>query len=61
MSQADSWNCRRATRTIENTAAADVKLSEEESKEVWNVVNTYEVKGNRYFDGLDPKAMHLWG
>lgn len=58
------WTCtfRRVTRTIENTAAADVKLSEAESKAVWDLIEAHEVKGTRYVDELDQKAvLHLWG
>lgn len=49
-----------AARVIENTRAADIKLTEEESSQVWDIINSYEVKGDRYY-GADPKAMHLWG
>ncbi|KAJ3538653.1 hypothetical protein NM688_g6487 [Phlebia brevispora] len=34
-------------RSAANAATADVKLTEEETKGIWNVVNTYEVKGSR--------------
>lgn len=47
-------------RTLENTSAADHELTEEEKAEIWQLVNGFEVKGDRYF-GLDPKAMNLWG
>lgn len=49
-----------AARVIENTRAGDIKLTEEESSQAWDIINNYEVKGDRYF-GADPKAMHLWG
>lgn len=52
---------RHVKRTTENTAAADVKLTDDEAKAAWEVVNTFEVKGTRYVDGLDPKVLHLWG
>ncbi|THH01241.1 hypothetical protein EW026_g1408 [Hermanssonia centrifuga] len=35
-------------RTLQNTAAADIKLSEEEKEEVWKLVTGYEVKGDRH-------------
>lgn len=49
-----------AKRTIGNTTAADYVLTTEESAEIGKIIDSYEVKGDRYF-GLDPKAMHLWG
>ncbi|EKM49574.1 uncharacterized protein PHACADRAFT_106317 [Phanerochaete carnosa HHB-10118-sp] len=47
-------------RTLENTYSADAKLTKEESDAVWEIINNYEVKGDRYH-GADPKASRLWG
>jgi len=49
-----------AKRTAENTSAGDIELTEEEKKEIWDVINGHEVKGDRYF-GTDPKTVLLWG
>ncbi|EKM55534.1 uncharacterized protein PHACADRAFT_256231 [Phanerochaete carnosa HHB-10118-sp] len=49
-----------AKRTLENTYSADTKLTQGESDAIWEVINSYEVKGDRYY-GADPKTMHLWG
>ncbi|KAI0690056.1 aldo/keto reductase [Cytidiella melzeri] len=48
-----------AKRTTENTLAGDIELSEEEKKEIWDIVNGHEVKGDRYHGGPS-EAMHLW-
>ncbi|KAF7790846.1 hypothetical protein EIP86_001803 [Pleurotus ostreatoroseus] len=50
-----------ASRTTANTAAADVKLTEEESKAVWAIVEGHEVKGGRYNDDVPAHVLHLWG
>lgn len=50
---------RNAKRTLENTYSADTKLTQEELDAIWEIINSYEVKGDRYHG--DPKAMHLWG
>ena len=52
---------RHAKRTIENTAAADVKLEEEEAKAIWDFLARFEVAGSRYVDELGPNVLHLWG
>lgn len=51
---------RKAYRVVENSHAADVKLSEADNSEIWNIVNAHEVKGGRYMD-VDDKVLHLWG
>ena len=40
--------------------AADVELSKEEVQEVWDVINSIGVKGDRDYGGDASKA-HLWG
>ena len=52
--------CRHAKRTLENTYAADEPLTPEELAELWKIIDTFEVKGDRYF-GADPKVINLWG
>ena len=52
--------CRRKSRTVENIAAADIILSEQEIAEVGKVLEDHPVKGGRYFEGPDEKA-YLWG
>lgn len=59
-SNLDVCACRKAPRTIENSHGADVKLSAEETAEIWKLIDSFEIKGDRYY-GMDPKAMHLWG
>ncbi|GJE90855.1 aldo/keto reductase [Phanerochaete sordida] len=49
-----------AKRTLENTYSADTKLTKDELDAIWGIINSYEVKGDRYY-GADPKVMHLWG
>ena len=51
---------RNAKRTIQNSYAADVELTQAELGEIWGIIDGYEVQGDRYFGG-DPKTMHLWG
>lgn len=51
---------RHAKRTVENTAAADVTLDEAEVQEVWDIINSVDIKGDRYY-GTDAKTAHLWG
>jgi len=46
-------------RTLENLRAGDVTLSDEEQKDISDILATYEVKGGRYF-GND-RALLLWG
>ncbi|KAI0818942.1 aldo/keto reductase [Irpex lacteus] len=48
------------TRTIENTLAGDVELSEEEKAVVWDIVNHFDVKGDRSF-GRPAAELRLWG
>lgn len=54
------WCDSNAKRTLENTSAADIEMTETDVQQVWVVINSTEVKGDRYF-GTDPKAVHLWG
>lgn len=49
-----------AKRVIENAHSADTELTKEEKDAIWEIINTYEVKGDRYF-GVGPEAVHLWG
>jgi pyridoxine 4-dehydrogenase len=51
--------CSHAKRTIENTSATDIELTEAEKAEVWKLIDEFEVKGDRYY-GSDAGA-HLWG
>ena len=47
-------------RTLENVQGGDIKLSQEEQTEIQNIIDKFEVKGDRY-GGQDPKVLHLWG
>ncbi|KAI0079967.1 aldo/keto reductase [Panus rudis PR-1116 ss-1] len=49
-----------AKRTLENLAGGDIELSDEEQKEIFSIIEKFEVKGDRY-NGMDPKVLHLWG
>lgn len=49
----------KATRTLENLEAGDIVLSEEESKEIAELLSKHEVKGDRYF-GMSDEQMNLW-
>ena len=40
--------------------AADVELSKEEVQEVWDVINSIGVKGDRYYGGDASKAHLSW-
>ncbi|GJE88503.1 aldo/keto reductase [Phanerochaete sordida] len=51
---------RNAKRTIKNAYSADTKVTKEDSDAIWQIINNYEVKGDRYF-GVGPQAVHLWG
>ena len=50
---------RRPSRTLENLQAGDIKLSDEVLAEVNKIVETFEIRGDRYH-GNDEQA-HLWG
>jgi pyridoxine 4-dehydrogenase len=45
---------------LENLASGDIKLSAEELREIDDVINNHEVKGDRYY-GLSDEQMNLWG
>ena len=47
-------------RTLENLAADDVVLSEEELAEIDAILEKYPVVGSRYVDGAE-KRYALWG
>ncbi|EGN95420.1 hypothetical protein SERLA73DRAFT_186401 [Serpula lacrymans var. lacrymans S7.3] len=47
-----------AKRTIENLVGGDVELSADDMKEIEHVMNTHEIKGDRYFGGGEA---YLWG
>ncbi|KAJ3509019.1 hypothetical protein NMY22_g16434 [Coprinellus aureogranulatus] len=49
----------KASRTLENLGAGDLKLSDADLAEVNNVLNSHEVKGDRQF-GMDEKELNLW-
>ncbi|KAI0079966.1 aldo/keto reductase [Panus rudis PR-1116 ss-1] len=49
-----------AKRTLENLAGGDIELSDEEQKEIFSIIEKFEVKGDRY-TGADPQVLHLWG
>lgn len=51
---------RKAHRVVENSHAADVKLSEADNAEIWDIINAHEVKGRRYVE-VDDKVLRLWG
>ncbi|CAL1704362.1 unnamed protein product [Somion occarium] len=47
-------------RTLENIGGGNVELTKEEKAEIQKIIETFEVKGDRY-TGMDPKVLHLWG
>ncbi|TFK19490.1 aldo/keto reductase [Coprinopsis marcescibilis] len=49
----------KASRTLENLAAGEIKLSKEDFAEITAIVEKSEVKGDRYF-GKSEEAMGLW-
>lgn len=49
---------RRAERTLENMAGADIVLTAEESAEIDRILQTNPVKGGRYGD--DDAKYKLW-
>ena len=51
---------RHPKRTAENTLVADILLTDGERQEVWDIVNAFETKGDRYF-GAAPEVARLWG
>ena len=56
-----NWAGRRnAKRTLENLAAGDVELSEEDLAEIAQLLEQYPRKGARYIDGLQEHHLHLW-
>ncbi|KAF6749800.1 aldo/keto reductase [Ephemerocybe angulata] len=50
----------KASRTLENLEAGDIKLSAKDFEEITKFIDDFEVKGDRYF-GQDDKEAHLWG
>ncbi len=58
---ADVYCASHPDRTTVNTAAADVKLSDEEVQAIWAVIEGHEVKGGRSWDGVPDHLLHLWG
>ena len=50
----------KAQRVVENSHAADLKLTDADDAEIWALIDKFETKGKRYFD-VDPRALHLWG
>ncbi|KAI9063462.1 aldo/keto reductase [Trametes sanguinea] len=50
----------RQDRTLENLAAGDISLTDEEKNEIADAMETYPVKGGRYFDDAEADAI-LWG
>ncbi|KAI0780798.1 aldo/keto reductase [Trametes elegans] len=48
-------------RILENIAAGDVELTEADVAEISDILAKHPVKGGRYVDNVDPKALHLWG
>lgn len=51
--------CRNAKRTLDNTYAVDkAKLTKEDLDEIWEVINRFEIKGDRYSAAL---MSHTWG
>ena len=53
------YRARAKNRTLENLAAGEVVITDEELSEITATLLKHEVKGDRYF-GDDAKA-HLWG
>lgn len=49
----------QASRTLENLAAGDIRLSYEEVKEIDGVLESNPIRGDRYF-GLSDELAHLW-
>ena len=47
-------------RHAQNVLAGDITLTDAEARQVWDIVDRFEVRGDRYFGG-DPGAMRLWG
>lgn len=52
------WS-RSPQRHVQNVLACDIEVTPKESAEIWEVINGFEVKGDRYFG--DDKAMRVWG
>ncbi|KII88651.1 hypothetical protein PLICRDRAFT_176211 [Plicaturopsis crispa FD-325 SS-3] len=49
----------KASRIVDNAKGGSLDLTSEEKAALDNIVNNYEVKGDRYFGG--PEQAHLWG
>jgi hypothetical protein len=50
--------CRNEKKTTENMAAGSIQFSDEELKELNELVDSFEVKGGRYPEAY---AKSLWG
>lgn len=50
---------RSKKRNLENIAGGDVELTEDDLKEI-NEILAKPVKGGRYNDAVDPKVLGLW-
>ena len=51
--------CRNKSRTLENLAGVDIKLSQEELSEIERLFSS-GVMGSRYIDDVSNAALHLW-
>ena len=52
---------RNVTRTLENLAAGDVVLSQDDLAEIDAIQQKFPVHGGRYVDSAPPEALKLWG
>lgn len=51
--------CSKAARNLENLTGGALDLTPEERAEIDKIVNSFEVKGDRYAGG--PEQSMLWG
>lgn len=51
---------RKASRTLENLEAGDIKLGEEDLTELNNIVSNHQAKGDRYYGSAEMESF-LWG
>ena len=52
---------RNITRTLENLAARDIVLTQDDLDEIDTIQQKFPVHGGRYMDSVPPQALRLWG
>lgn len=52
---------RKQSRTLENLAAGEVVLADEDLKEIDALFEKHSIRGSRYIEGVPDTEQYLWG